>query len=245
MIKFTRILKGGLLSAVAGFFAAGVVTVGQVSEADAALMLRLTSGADSVTVTDGGVGDLDGVANGLISFNSALGGSVGNFNVNVTTGISKPIIGSPQFPQLDLNSVNVSGSGAGSISIEVTDTNFTVSGNALFASDVGGTTQGSVSVSTFVDDSNTAFGQATSLADLGPFSGPGTQAFSGSSANYATLAPFSSATIVALITHTEPGQITSFDAAITVDAPGTLALLGIGLVGLGLASRRRQRSKAA
>src|SRR5688572_11527212 len=89
------------------------------AQAHAIPQLRLTTNTGAtVTVTDGGAGD-SSATDGLVVFMGALG----DWNVNVTTGISRPIIGSELVPMLDLNSLNVtSNSGpAGSIKLELTD----------------------------------------------------------------------------------------------------------------------------
>ena len=74
-----------------------------IGTANAAFILTIddldTLGVDQ-TLTDG---DNDG----LISFN----GSVGAFTVNITTGVSKPLISSPQLLHLDNISVTTVGAG--------------------------------------------------------------------------------------------------------------------------------------
>ena len=85
---------------------------------EAAFTLRLTSGLDSVTLVDDGAGDFNNKA-GAITFI----GELGTYTLNVTTGLSNPtypLISEP-FPMLDLNSVNVSSSGAGVLTIELWD----------------------------------------------------------------------------------------------------------------------------
>ena len=115
--------KTTLTSLVAG----GAALLFGTSLANAGFVLTLddlsTAGVD-VTVTDA---DADGVVN--------YNGAVGSFNINVTTGISKPALPDGT---MDLNSVNVSG-GDGQLQIMLTDTGFTgpVGG---FTSSIGGTT---------------------------------------------------------------------------------------------------------
>ena len=52
--------------------------------------LRLSDGINTVTVTDSGVGDANALS-GAVVFN----GSIGDFSVNVITGITKSLLGSP------------------------------------------------------------------------------------------------------------------------------------------------------
>jgi hypothetical protein len=96
-------------------------------------------------------------------------GSVGGFLVNLSTGLSKPVIGGPDVAALDLSSFNVSGAPTSLLTIRLTDTDYmqTPVGGALSA--VGGTTGGQVSISTYADFDNTPFGTSTLLADFGTF----------------------------------------------------------------------------
>jgi hypothetical protein len=101
--------------------------------AQAALILRLTSGADSVTVTDGDANDACPLL-GCVTYI----GDVGVFTVNVSTGLSDPLLGGDSFAQMDLNSVNLSTS-TGTLLIEFTDTDFAATGSGTLVGDVGGT----------------------------------------------------------------------------------------------------------
>lgn len=77
------------------------------------LQLRMTDNlGNTVTVADQGIGDSN-AANGALTFIGGLGG-LSTWTVNVTTGISDPIFpANSGFAKMDLNSVNVSTSGAG------------------------------------------------------------------------------------------------------------------------------------
>lgn len=194
--------------------------------------LELSSGGTTVTVTDGGAGDANPAA-GAVTFV----GSVGNFTINVSTGLTKPAIGSPSFPDMDLNSVNSSTLG-GTLTISFSETGFTAS--SVLKSDVGGTTQGTASFEVYADASNALFGQGTSVASFGPFSGG---AFSDQSGGVVAPAGPYSLTQIATIVHTRGpnAKTTSFDFQTTVPVPATLGLFGIGLVGLGWLGRRRSK----
>jgi len=198
--------------------------------ANAALMLRLSDGVNpDVTITDQLAGDANATA-GVVTF---IGG-IGAWTVNVTTGLSKPLFPASGL-HMDLNSVNVTSAGGGSLTILLTDPDWaTLPGPATTL--VGGTTGGSVSFDTYYDAGNAAFTLTTLIASLGPF-GPG--AFSGTaSGNIAAAAPFS-VTMRAQITHTGPAS-TSFDYEL-IPEPATMLMFGLGLLGLGALSRRRQR----
>lgn len=209
-----------------------------ITPAHATFMLSLESGGMTEAVQDGVGNPLDGV----VTFN----GSLATWAVNVTTGVSKPLVGTEETAKMDLNSIDVSGS-AGTLQISLVDTDY----NALSTSgfdyglfNVGGTTDGSVAFEVYIDDAN----------DLNPFDGIevysgsfGTGAFSDSVAPYTarlgSITDAFSMGIRATITHTNGGQVTSFDGDVkAVPEPTTLALVGIGLAGIGFARGRRLKT---
>jgi hypothetical protein len=218
--------------------AAGVLVLA-IPLAAAAVSVRLTSGAITVTCDDGDLScDLNPAA-GAVTFI----GAVGTFTVNVTTAITEPALGSVSFAWIDLNSVNVSG-GPGTLKIEASHTGYTgplVGGIYPGLLSVGGTTSpgGSVVFSGYLDSTNTLFGTGTLLGTLGPFGPPAYSASIPVAA--ATGAPFA-LTLVADITHAAAGA-TSFDFELRpqVAEPGMLSLFGIGLGSVLVAGRRRLR----
>jgi hypothetical protein len=210
--------------------------LGPVKAAHPIPILSLTTNTGApATVADGDVGDVNAAA-GAVTFLSPLGGQ---WVVNVTTGLSKPLLGDENKPELDLNSVNVSAlPGAGWLEIELTDTGFTPTSTAGFLAAIGGTTGGSVSYKTYFDSSNTAFGKATELSSVAG-SGP---AFSAANSGLLTSATQYSLTLLVRITHTgsPTTQTSSFDAVLKVPEPGTLLLLGSGLLAFATLGRRRR-----
>ncbi|NPU93759.1 MAG: VPLPA-CTERM sorting domain-containing protein [Gammaproteobacteria bacterium] len=207
-------------------------TLFALPSAQAAFVMTLDDPNDSlsaITIYDGTGSDLNGV-NGVITYS----GAVGAFVVNVTTGVSKPLIGPAQ---LDLNSINVSGA-AGTLLVSISDTGFTGNYNTLGAS-YGGTTQGAVDFDFLYDTANQQFGGNAFAADSFISSGVN-YAFSDDLAGAVTPAALFSLSINTRITHDSAFEVTSFDAQIApVPLPATIWLLGAALAGL--ASLRRAR----
>jgi len=218
---------------------AAALLLGVVTQANAIPMLRLTTNTGAtVTVADGGLGDSSALA-GLVLFN----GPLGDWNINVTTGMSKPVAGSAEQPLLDLNSINMSSSGpAGSITLELTDTDFASQPNAAHVGTViGGTTYGNVTFRSFFDAANQAFGQGLELTS----STFGSGAFSGTGwSSLQALNPYSLTLLVTIASDGRPLP-TSFDAGIQVPEPASLLLVGSGLLALGFVARRRVLATAA
>lgn len=200
--------------------------LGFAQSSEATLMLSVTDGTTTETVVG---------SSGAATFTS----SIGTFAANVTTGISKPLIGSALLPILDLNSVDVTSQsgGGGQLSILLTDTDFIGLGGVIEAlNTIGGTlSAGSFAVTTFLDCANTPFGQSTQLTSQSlsgnPLSGSASTFVNGCDGTYS---------LTQLAVLTMPGNaIFSGDSMLAVPEPSTIAIFGIGLLGLGLALRRK------
>jgi len=206
--------------------AAGLALAFATSPAFAVATLSLSDGTNSISVVDQSAEDtnpIEGVVTVVWTAPDTL------WTSTVSVGTTYPADGSPQMPYLDLNAV-VTSPGAGDLTITFTQDGF-LAGDATFRSDVGGTLNENSSA-TF---SATADGQA--ISSLGPFVANG--AFMGTDVSLfsATATPYS-ITLQAVISHSEAGT-SSFDYQVQVPEPGTVALLSLGLLGLGLRRVRR------
>jgi hypothetical protein len=213
--------------------------------AHAGLILRLDDGVNQLDIADGGAFDQNALT-GAVGYFGAFGDSF----LNIATGSSKPVVGGPYGPQLSLTSI-VS-SMIGSLDILLTDTDFLGPvGNATAYSMVGGVTTGNIAFNTYLDASNAEFGMGSALAEIAL---PGFLYSGREDSAVSAAAPFS-LTIAATITHLTdrdftllggntqilPSRtITSHTDVHQVPEPGTVSLLGAGLVGMFL-RRRRQR----
>lgn len=225
--------KSRVFATIAAFAAFAVVPAAQ-----AVPMLQLSDGTTTVTITDQGAGDTDAHLGSIVYY-----GAVGSFIINVSTGITKPVLGSPTQPVLDLNSIDVSGATGGTLTIRFSETGFLSTGpSASFLASVGGVTAGSVVFDYYASASNTNFATDIAITSSGLKTGP----FSYTGIGSGVLTGNYSLTTVATIVH--PGGSTknsSFNSTLdglnqTVDIPeapfapalfvGALALAGIRIL---------------
>lgn len=220
--------------------AVAAATLVGASAAHAALIVQITSGASTVTIADGSALDGAGFLPGDFDFNGTAGaiGYTGGLNgweiaLAIASGVNDPF-------QMHLSSIVGGGGGEGPITIKLTQTDLTAGPlGTIVGANGGGAGAGAASWSAWVDDANMAFAQVT---NIGTSSGYGGGAFSASP----SLSGLYSATLVTTFDYTAvtPSQYglvktSSLDVGMQVPEPTSIALIGLALVGAGLASRRK------
>jgi hypothetical protein len=208
------------------FIATTAVALIAMQSAFAIPTLTLDDGnGHSVTLSD---------ASGVVTFN----GTLGNWIVNVTTGIGSPpfpALGTAQQPYLDLQSGNVflqTGGGplvGNVLTIKFTDDNLgPVAGGLIHTT--GGTANGTTETFSATVNGSPVTTQSITAT-------PGYNQTDGANVVAANPATFG---ITAVITAHTSAASASFDSEVKVpDAGMTLALLGFGLTGLALFARRK------
>ena len=228
-VDLKRLVAGAASAATLALSASAALAIPQ---------LQLSDGTSTVTVTDQGVGDLDGLAGAIV-----FSGQVGSYFINVTTGVTKPVLGSAEEPSLDLNSINVSGPGGGVLTIRFTETDYlSNSGTADIFSAIGGVTSGTMQYQTFASTTNDPFQQDLLVSDSGYLNGP----FVFSALSTIAISGTYSLTAVATITHSGSGtQNSSFNAVVELPEPFLAPPLVLGSLLLGstfIMRRRKQRA---
>ena len=230
---------------VATLFVVSLALFGSKSDASLVLVIddNSTAGYDAVVIDNQPAGSTSSGGNWtstIADSNMTLGGvvfngSTNNFDINVSTGVSKPLVTNNQ---IDLNSIVASyGAGGGEIQMYVLDTDFVSNGLSNFRTQIGGTSSGVVGAISMVSPSNgdeeSDFGPVAISPDFDdtPFSWMEDNQVTG-------LTTFGMA--VGVSVRLENPGMSSFDLNFQqVPEPAT-ALIWTTLAGVGLVIRRRR-----
>ena len=228
-----KLLISGVVAASAFMLSSG---------ANAALSVWVSDGTNSTTISEDATGRVNYFDDLLVFDSSALFADWGitiNANGNAFYDVLNP---GANYDHMHYNSVDVSGGGAGgTLTIMFTETDL-MKGGTRFSADYSATLGGtSIQFESYTDAGNAAFALTNSVAD----SGVQTSSFANTEGGNVPLTGPYSWTTVATIIHGGPGDTTSFDYDVKIPEPSTVALLGLGLLGLGFAARRKGKKEAS
>ena len=229
------------LNIIAAAAAAALLSAPMSAEA---LTLRITD-SDTGTVTsiaDGGGGDLDGLANGIITATALV---VGNATVSISSAFETDATG---VSKLILNVTQAIASAGGNLFIDASHTGFggaaatPLVSNLSFVMNASNlSTGGSLLGGGFSDTSNALFGLADAIGTV-----PGTVTGTGLGDGIvekdgAVLGdPFSLTILTDVVAGTTGSYDATIIAAVPVPAAGFLLIGALG--GLGFASRRKKKA---
>jgi hypothetical protein len=231
------LLLAGLLIFGTGHFAFGAVD----------WELELTDGTNTALINSSGTLVLTGSASGTATVAAgdySYNGSVGAYSVNVTTGIGSPVL--PLLGALDLNSIEVSGSPTGPLTIEWSENGVTAPLTSWDMSFGGTLSLGRLNSLTNTDyesNTNSFFAQTNTIGTITP-TWTGTS-YSGIATGSAPASGTYSLTEV--ITLNSSGlTLFSGDASLTpTPEPASVVLLGSVISATVIALRRRRITKNA
>ncbi len=217
----------GMAPAALGSFITDITT-------NAPTLALAVSESEYVIIADGSAQDSNSAA-GAVTFI----GSIGNWDINVTTGITDPALPAAY---MDLNSVDVATANAGVLEIWWSDpvVQQPFPPPISFLMSIGGTMgSGSVVYQAFYGAAGTAFDDSNEIGSLEFRANPFDGSVTGPAPGIAN--PFSLTQLIVLDMNS--AGATSFNSALEpTPEPGVAFLIGSGLLAFGaIARRRRQR----
>jgi hypothetical protein len=199
--------------------------------------IMISDGITSITIEDGGAGDFSPNAGEII-----FSGTIGMFDTNIVTGVTMPKIGGASFPMMDLSALEVNSLGGnGTLSIMFSEVGFgpLASGLNGFVTSVSNNTllgSSTINFNTYYDESNTLFGQASQISSLS-LNSNGTAS---ASSFILPSDPFSLTSVINLSVSGMTNMIVS-QKIVPAPEPGTLLMLGSGLMGIAFYARRKRK----
>ncbi len=222
--------------------------VGFATNVFASPILQLQQGGQTVTVMDGGAGDLN-ATEGIITYV----GTVGTYSFNVTTGVSTQ---STDSAYLGLSSFDVFTSTGGALTITLVDTDYTlpVSSGTVVEAEASGSgslvaSSGTATFQSYVNPENLSpipsntipAGSIALYTPTATYSG-GTSSFnSADSTDFIYDGAFSLFTIATIDLAGSGWVYFNQGVLVAVPEPASIALLGTGLLSLAALARRRSR----
>jgi hypothetical protein len=220
-------------------FGLALISLVAPRQADALPTLELSDGSTTVTVGDGSGSDSLAAPGGVTFI-----GAVGGWTVNVTTGLTKPTLGSATAPHLNLTSFNLRSSGTSTLTIKFSEVGFILAPTNWEAAISGTQAAAGTQYQSYLDNGNTLFGTTTLLTDSlcicgSPFANTQISGVAGGGT-------FSLTQKITLSASASGFTFKSFNANLQpVPEPASLLLLGSGLIGLsGFGFWRRKNNQA-
>ena len=225
--------------------AAAALSLAGASVSQAVPTLRILDGLNAqLTIADNTLLDSSAVV-GQVNFN----GSYNGWTILVSSGVTKPVIGSATSPALDLTFQITRGAGSqGTLTVCFSDTDFNMSTPGNFGLSAGGTLGNlgapSLVVKSFYDLGNIALAQTTQLTTHNYNSQGG---YSGNDAG-GPVGPDGSVSFTIKIDLSEPiGGVASGNIDLHLNVPeggSMVTFLGTGLLALGIFAARRKSVRA-